>query len=287
MAVVATGFFDGVHLGHRKLIETLLKCAEKRSERSLIVSFWPHPRIALGHDSLHLRLLTSQQEKTAMLRQLGVDDVEVLPFNREFACMSTREYLSMLKERFDATMVVLGYDNRVGSDLPDPQQTARIALELGLEVEISSEFNLPGYGAVSSTLIRNAVREGRVEDAAAMLGYNYSLSGTVVHGKQLGRTIGFPTANMQPGESQKLLPAAGAYLTRVNTVSGEYFGMTNVGPIIETHIFDFASDIYGSEIKVGFLRRIRDEKHFSGVEELKSQLQIDEMSAKKIIFEIR
>jgi len=227
----------------------------------------------------------SQEEKIEALRALGVDEVKVLEFNPAFASMDTAAYLDYLRVNFDATTVVLGYDNRIGSDQLDPVRAAKVAESLGLEVEISPECHRADGLSISSTTIRTALQEGRVEDAASMLGYNYYLKGKVVGGKQLGRTIGFPTANMQLSESLKQLPLRGAYLTRVTTPKGRHYGMTNVGDIIETHIFDFDSDIYGSELQVEFLRRMRDEKKFSSVEELKSQLENDEKSAKKLIFE--
>ena len=278
MAVAATGFFDGVHEGHRAVIGTLVSEARRRGDESLVITFWPHPRAVLQNDARNFRLLTSLEEKKAMLYALGVDRVEVLPFSRDFSRMDAERYLrDVVIGRFGAKEVVIGYDNRIGSDQADPEAASAIARGLGLDVRLVS-----AVGTVSSTVIRNAVAEGRIEDASAMLGYGYPLHGVVVSGKQLGRTIGFPTANMQLYEPLKLLPGRGAYLTEVETLGGKFFGMTNVGDIVETHIFDFSENIYGLDIKLKFVRRLRDERTFKSLDELKSQLAIDEATCRAL-----
>lgn len=278
MAVIATGFFDGVHLGHRSVIETLVSEARRRGDESLVITFWPHPRTVLQKDARDFRLLTSLEEKVTLLKSLGVDRVEVLPFTREFSHMGARQYLTeVLRDGFGGKEVVIGYDNRMGSDQAVPSVTAAIAAEAGMDAIVTSPV-----GTISSTSIRSVLSEGRVEDAAAMLGYAYTLHGVVVSGKQLGRTIGFPTANMQMYEPLKMLPARGAYLTEVDVLGRRYHGMTNVGGIVETHIFDFSEDIYGLELKVKFVRRLRDERTFVSVDELKAQLSIDEATCRAL-----
>ena len=240
MAVVSTGFFDGVHLGHRRVIDRLLSEAKASGEESVVVTFWPHPRNVLQNDARNLRLLTSLEEKQGLIREMGVDRIEVLPFTREFSRMTTEQYLrDVLIERFGASTVVLGYDNRIGSDLLSPDAIVPIAERLGLRVIVveavavtvsweepclsqtvalrplpggawvppsymaegghgsGKDRALPKQVTVSSTKIREALGAGRVEAAAAMLGYPYGLHGVVVAGNKLGRTIGFPTANMQ------------------------------------------------------------------------------------------
>lgn len=269
MAVAATGFFDGVHLGHRAVIETLLNTASGRGEQSLVLTFWPHPRAVLRNGARDLRLLTSQEEKAEMLRGLGVDRVEVLPFSSEFSSMTAGQYLQMLKEKYGVTAIVLGYDNRFGSDGLSTESVAALAESMGLTAEV-----VPPYKAVSSTMIRKALASGDVEGASEMLGYGYELRGVVVSGNMMGRTIGFPTANMKLREPLKAIPKAGVYTTDV-TVDGRHFrGMTNIdaNEKIETHILDFNEDIYGLDISIRFRNHLRDEKHFDSFEELKLQI---------------
>ena len=276
MAVVATGFFDGVHIGHRMVIETLVQTARERGEESVIITFWPHPRTVLQDGAIQLRLLNSLAEKKSILGSLGVDRVEVLPFTKEFSRMTACEYFkSVVIGRFNGTAVLLGYDNRIGSDVVSPEQASIKARELGLDVIRTDKVSSVGI-AVSSTKIRNALASGNVSLASKFLCYDYTLDGVVVSGDRIGRTIGFPTANMQLYEPLKLIPGDGVYFTAVETLGGRYYGMTNIGRRLETHIFGFDEMIYGQDIKLTFLQRIRDEKVFSGLDELKRQLEEDE-----------
>ena len=286
MAVVATGFFDGVHIGHRLVIDTLVNEARHRGEESVIATLWPHPRIVLGDDAFSLRLLNSLDEKTALLKGLGVDRVEVLPFTREFASLTAEEYLrSYVKEHFGGSALLMGYDNRLGSDRSTPKQTAATAHALGLDV-ISTDKVLAVGIAVSSTKIRAALSAGDVSLASRFLCYNYTLSGEVVHGKRLGRTIGYPTANIEVAEKLKLIPAAGVYLTETRLGERTFKSMTNISSTVETHIFDFDEDIYGEILNVSFLRRVRDEISFDSLEDLKFQLMKDEINCKKLLLEL-
>ena len=310
MAVAATGFFDGVHLGHRAVIETLLKTARERSEQSLILTFWPHPRTVLRGGSRDLRLLTSLDEKIAILNGLGVDRVEVLPFTRDFAALTAREYLEMLRRDYGVTSIVLGYDNRFGSDglsteeilsltnemwgsdsprqnvshSLDPTAIAVPPLTVPRVARICwGESASPDF--ISSTKIRKALAVGDVKAAAQMLGYEYSLSGVVVSGNMMGRTIGFPTANMKLREPLKCLPGVGAYLTKVEVEGRRLWGMTNIdhNEKIETNIFDFDEEIYGLDLKVTFVDKLRDEIRFNSFEELKTQLLRDRAAASALI----
>ena len=288
--VVATGFFDGVHLGHRLVIEQLVAAAAVRGDESMVVTFWPHPRNVLQKEARSLRLLTSLSEKKAMLEALGVNRVEVMPFTKDFSTMTTREYLGRLIADYGAKAVLIGYDNRMGCDADGADQVAETAISLGLEVirtqMVPSEL---GY-AVSSTKIRERLEAGDVRAASAMLGYDYSLHGVVVAGNRLGRTIGFPTANMQMYEPLKLVPGNGVYFVKVETLGKQLYGMCNVGcrptvssgnhRTIETNIFDFDEDIYGLDIKVTFLEKIRDEVKFGSIEALKCQLETDKETIK-------
>ena len=283
--VVATGFFDGVHIGHRLVIEQLVEAAAVRGDESMVVTFWPHPRNVLQKEARSLRLLTTLEEKKAILHSLGVDRVEVLPFTKDFSAMTTREYLTMLMEDFGAKAVLIGYDNRMGCDAAGADQVAEIAAELGLDVLRTMMVpSQQGY-AISSTKIRERLEDGQVHVAAGMLGYEYSLHGVVVAGNRLGRTIGFPTANMQLYEPLKLIPGNGVYFVKVETLGGNFYGMCNIGcrptvgmgnaRTVETHIFDFDEDIYGLDMRVTFVEKIRDEIRFDSLEALRQQLEKD------------
>ena len=296
MSVVTTGFFDGVHLGHRHVLSEVLSLARERGEDAVVVTFWPHPRTVLQQDARDFRILTSPEEKKMLLAAAGIDRVEVLPFTREFAALTAVEYLELLRERFGATLVVMGYDNHIGSDRKtcsqltaegDSPETASSLKGLSLLCcrgwhRLQENTSQPSY--VSSTQIRKALREGRVEEASGMLGYAYGLYGVVVAGNRLGRTIGFPTANMQLYEPLKLVPRNGVYAVDVEVLGRRYRGMCNIGTrptvgggarTVETHILDFDEDIYGLPLRLQFLRRIRDERKFPSLDALKEQLVRD------------
>lgn len=292
MAVVTTGFFDGVHTGHRYVIEKLVSTASERGDESLVVTFWPHPRTIFQRDARDLRILNSLEEKKEILRSLGVDRVEVLPFTKSFAALTAEQYLrDVLAGRYGARAVIVGYDNTVGSDLLGIDGIRETAAPLGLEV-IPAGIKSLGAGEinVSSTKIRQALESGDIAAANAMLGYPYGLKGVVVAGNRLGRTIGFPTANMQMYEPLKLIPSNGVYVVDVNVLGKEYRGMCNIGVrptvggsarTIETNIFDFDEDIYGLDLSIRFRRFLRPEKKFSSLEELKCRLALDRIEAEK------
>ena len=283
--VVATGFFDGVHVGHRLVIEQLVRAAAERGDESMVITFWPHPRNVLQKEARSLRLLSTLAEKERLIRQLGVDRFEVLNFTKDFSAMTTEEYLRHIMKEYGATAILLGYDNRMGSDAFSSDQVARKAEELGLDVirtdMVPSE---KGY-AVSSTKIRETIEAGEVEAAAQMLGYGYSLHGVVVAGNRLGRTIGFPTANMQLYEPLKLVPGNGVYFVKVKTLGREFYGMCNIGHrptvsmgnarTIETNIFGFDEDIYGLDLDIIFISKIRNEIRFASLDALREQLECD------------
>ena len=318
--IATTGFFDGVHSGHRLVIERLVSLARERGDESLVVTFWPHPRAVLQDGARELRLLNSLEEKKELLRSLGVDRIEVLDFTRSFAALTAEQYLrDVLRSRFGVTTLLMGYDNRLGSDRLTAASLKPIATSIGIElVELEplgmgkhpqtvdkvdpSQSNLwapPSYAAegghrfadvhpsltnISSTVIRKALEEGKVEEATEMLGYGYALKGVVVAGNRLGRTIGFPTANMKLYEPLKLVPGRGVYVVETEVLGRKYRGMTNIGlrptvggsfTTIETHILDFDEDIYGLPLRITFLRRLRDEVHFPSLEALKRQLEKD------------
>lgn len=284
--VIATGFFDGVHLGHRFILQQLLEEARKRGDESMVVTFWPHPRNVLQNDARNLRLLTSMEEKKKLLTDIGIDKVEVIPFSREFSRLTTEDYLrDYVIAKFGGKAVLVGYDNRIGSDLCAPEQTAGIAEKLGLEVIRPVSYKTDNGIVISSTKIRNALSEGNIDEANAMLGYPYQLYGVVISGNRLGHTIGFPTANMQLYEPLKLVPGNGVYLVKVETLGRQWAGMCNIGVrptlgsgnalTIETNIFDFDEDIYGLDIRLSFVKKIRNEVKFNDLALLTSQLDKD------------
>ena len=286
--IATTGFFDGVHSGHRLVIERLVSLARERGDESLVVTFWPHPRAVLQDGARELRLLNSLEEKKELLRSLGVDRIEVLDFTRSFAALTAEQYLrDVLRSRFGVTTLLMGYDNRLGSDRLTAASLKPIADGMGMElIELSPLSFRPSEasGEISSTQIRAALEEGDIAHASEMLGYGYALKGVVVAGNRLGRTIGFPTANMKLYEPLKLVPGRGVYVVEAEVLGRKYRGMTNIGQrptvggtftTIETHILDFDEDIYGLPLRITFLRRLRDEVHFPSLEALKRQLEKD------------
>ena len=286
MAVTATGFFDGVHTGHRAVISRLVREASARGEDSVVVTFNPHPRAVLQKGAPQLRLLTSHQEKCELLLSLGVTRVETLPFTREFAKMTAERYIrELLVERFGASALVFGYDNRIGSDGAGISAVSSIAASLGIDLVACD-----AVGDISSTKIRHCLENGDVDRANEMLGYDYFLNGVVVEGQKIGRTLGFPTANLQVFEPLKLIPANGVYLVKVElpalySDSRVLYGMCNIGSrptvntgsdiTIETNIFDFDEQIYGLPMKISILKRLRGETRFSSTATLRDQLQAD------------
>jgi len=286
MAVVTTGFFDGVHIGHRLVIRTLVQAARERGGKAVVATFWPHPRTVLQDGARDLRLLSTLEEKRSMLLSLGVDEVEVIPFTREFSRLSARDYLQeYVAGRFGGTAILLGYDNRIGRRTDSSEDASAAAEALGMEVIRTESVDSETEGAVSSTKIRLALSAGDTIGAAAMLGYNYGLHGVVVAGNRLGRTMGFPTANMQLYEPLKLIPGNGVYLVEVETLGQKYYGMCNIGirptvgssnaRTVETNIFDFDEDIYGLDMRIRFREKIRDEKRFESLAQLREQLILD------------
>ncbi|MBO5803742.1 MAG: bifunctional riboflavin kinase/FAD synthetase [Bacteroidales bacterium] len=292
MVVAATGFFDGVHYGHRAVLDSLKRIAAERQKGCAVITFWPHPRTVLQQDAHSLRLLNTLEEKRERILSLGIDDFHVVNFSREFSKLSTREFMEeYLIKRYNVSTLVIGYDHRLGnSSLQTQDQMRDIAASLGIETIRVDEFHC-GDKMVSSTKIRGALQCGDVSGASDLLGYKYRLHGVVVSGKQLGRTIGFPTANMELYEPLKLVPGNGVYLVDVNVLGKKFKGICNIGNrptvgenqsrTIETHILDFDEDIYGLEMSIEFVSKIRDERKFASLDELKNQITKDKESVKQ------
>jgi riboflavin kinase/FMN adenylyltransferase len=286
MVVAATGFFDGVHGGHRAVLDSLLKIAAERQMESAVITFWPHPRTVLQQDAHTLRLLNSLEEKKQRVLSLGIDNFHVVNFSREFSKLSTKEFMEeYLIKKFNVSTLVIGYDHRLGnSSLQTQEEMREIAASLGIETIRVEEVHL-GEKMVSSTKIRAALLDGDVKGASELLGYKYLLHGVVVSGKQLGRTIGFPTANMELYEPLKMVPANGVYLADVHVLGRDYKGICNIGNrptvgenqsrTIETHILNFDEDIYGLEMSIEFVAKIRDERKFASMDQLKEQITKD------------
>lgn len=266
--------------------------AHQRGTESVVVTFWPHPRNVLQQDADTLRLLNSLGEKRDLCLKAGADRFEVLHFSRDFARLTAEGFIrEYLKARFNAEALVLGHDHRLGCDPFDsPEAMAKTIRATGVEPIFVDDRVAPGGRNVSSTMIRNLLSDGDVCDAASLLGYGYSLTGVVVAGAKVGRSIGYPTANMSLYEPLKLVPSGGVYVVGVQVLGKEYRGICNIGTrptlsdgrgrTIETHILDFDEDIYGLDITVTFLERIRDERKFGSLTELSVQLARDEEAAR-------
>lgn len=288
MVVAATGFFDGVHRGHRAVLEKISSLAKEQGETSAVITLWPHPRTVLQQDAAKFRLLNSLEEKIALIKSFGIDEVFTLKFDKEFASQSTEEYFrEYLIKRLKVKTLVIGYDHRVGSDINQTQEEMMaIARELGINPVRVDEYTENESGLViSSTKIREMLLAGDMATANNLLGYRYGVEGVVVEGMKIGRAIGFPTANMRLYEPLKVLPSDGVYAVWVQTSGKTYRGITNIGirptvginneRTIETHILDFNEDIYGLSIKLEFVAKMRDEVTFSSLDDLKAQLHKD------------
>ena len=290
--VAATGFFDGVHLGHQKVISRVSTLARQTGRSTCIVTFWPHPRSVLQQEAYNLRLLTSLSEKQQLFTSLGIENITVLDFTKEFSLLSTEEFIERyLIARCNIDTLVVGYDHKIGHN-PNQSQDEMIEIcrKCGLQVYREGEFITNGM-VVSSTKVRNSLTAGDVEGAALLLGRQYTLTGAVVQGNRLGRTIGFPTANLSLYDPLKLVPGNGVYAVDAIFRGTNYKGICNVGVrptvssagsvSIETHILDFEEDIYGLDLTISFRGRIREERKFSSLEDLKQQLLKDKENSLK------
>lgn len=290
MVVAATGFFDGVHNGHKKVLSLLCDIAKREGKESAVVTFWPHPRNVLQKGADTLRLLSTIEEKRDLLKGMGIGELITIPFNKDFSNLTTREFLKdWLKDKYNISSLIIGYDHRVGHDAMSQQEMIALAQEIGIKVYRVDEFIMDD-NIISSTKIRNLLLEGNIEKANEFLGYRYGLKGVVVSGQKVGRTIGFPTANMKLYEPLKLVPADGVYSTLVEVFGKTYIGICNIGTrptvgdnnerTIETHILDFDEYIYGLDLKIEFVVCIRGEQKFPSLEALKEQLHRDKEYAR-------
>ena len=287
------GFFDGVHRGHRFLIEQLRQLACRRGERSMVVTFERHPRQVICPD-WQPQLLTSLEEKESLLAATGIDVMVVLRFDAAMAALSAQAFMSrVLKDRLNVDALLAGYDNRFGHGRTEGfDDYVGYGKTIGIDV-VGAEALMQQESAVSSTRIRRFISEGRVGEAADCLGRRYTLSGNVVHGEQVGRQLGFPTANIVPEDSQKLLPADGVYAVEVWTDDGrKVAGVMNIGTrptfnghsrTLEVHLLDFSGDLYNRRLTVSFAARLRDECTFTSADALQQQMNLDVNNAREIL----
>ena len=286
--ILTLGTFDGVHFGHKKILEKVTQNTENEKYESLVLTFFPHPRMVLQEDS-GIKMLNTIDEKIALLEQIGIQNLVIHPFDESFSRLTAEEFVkNILVDKFNIHKIIIGHDHRFGRN-----RTANIddlkafGEQYDFEVEEISAQEIKEV-SVSSTKIRHALNEGNMALANEYLGYSYSLTGIVSKGRQLGRTIGFPTANLKIEESFKLIPKIGVYIVKSIIGSKTVFGMMNIGfnptvdgknQTIEINYFDFEDDLYDQKITVSVLKRIRDEEKFDSVDHLKAQLEKDKNTA--------
>lgn len=292
-AVVTSGTFDGVHLGHQKILDCLKETSQKNGGQSVIITFFPHPRMVLFNDSQNLKLLNTISEKIQLLEHFGVDHLVIIPFTREFSEINSQSFIqNILIEKIGAKVLVIGYDHRFGKNREGSfEYLKENADKFGFEVVEIPRHDVESIG-ISSTIIRNSILAGDVQQASQLLGSNYTLTGKVVKGKQLGRTLGYPTANIYVVEDYKLIPADGVYAVYVTYSDQIFKGVLNIGKrptiegkdrTIEANIFDFDKEIYGENLSISFEKKIRDEKKFDSLDALKAQITIDANLAMHIL----
>lgn len=288
-AIVTSGTFDGVHLGHQKILQRLISLCKEKNGESVVITFWPHPRLVLFPEQKDLQLLTTIDEKILLFEETGIDHLIIIPFTKDFADIDSSTFINdILIKEIGTRKLVIGYDHKFGKNREGGFEYLKANEEkLNIEVEEIPRQDIDSSG-ISSTAIRKHLFEGKVEKAAKLLGRNYTLSGTVSSGDKIGRTIGFPTANITVSEDHKLIPKDGAYAVYVEINDQQHKGMLNIGmrptvsglqKTIEVHIFDFNSDIYGHDITITFIKNIREEQKFENLAALTAQLTEDKIQA--------
>lgn len=289
-AIVTSGTFDGVHLGHHKILSRLCETAQANQGETVVLTFWPHPRMVVSKDSQNLKLLSTLEEKIGSLRQNGVQHLVVIPFTREFSELSSEEFIQqILVERIGTKKLVIGYDHHFGRNREGSfEYLQKNASKYGFEIEEIPRQEIDNL-TVSSTKIRQSLLDGDTQTAHELLGRHYTFSGVIVKGRQLGRTIGYPTANVQVLEPYKLIPADGVYAVRVQVRGQQYGGVMSIGfrPTVngigrtqEVYIFDFQEDIYGEKMIVELVEYLRPELKFNGLDALTKAIEADCVAAK-------
>jgi len=293
--VITIGTFDGVHQGHKKVIGKLNEIAASVDGESVIFTFYPHPRLVVSAHETNLRLLTTFNEKAHQLELAGIDHLVVYPFTIDFAEMTYDRFITeILVKKLGLHTLVIGHDHRLGKNREGTfENVISVSKKLHFNVEKIETFLINGID-ISSSKIRTALQKGDIEKANEFLGYPYEVTGSVTTGNQIGRDLGFPTANIITADHSKLIPAEGVYAVMVNVEGKLYKGMLNIGyrptidinadhRTIEVHIFNFEGDIYQKEITLIFKKRLRDEQKFGSLEELREQLKADQIRTEELL----
>lgn len=296
-AIVTIGTFDGVHLGHQAVFKQMVDKARQIGGETVVITFFPHPRIVISPNDNRLRLITSQEDKIEHLRRSNIDNLIIINFTKEFSHTSSEDFIKDYVVRYiQPTILVIGYDHHFGSNRSGDFDTlSKLGKEFHFAVEKINEQDIEDI-TISSTKIRYALQQGDIKLANKLLGYSYSTSGIVTHGDSIGRTLGFPTANISIKPEYQLIEKTGVYATIAKVDGKDYPSMTYIGrrPTIsnglptstETYIMDFDGDLYGKEIRVTFVDRVRDEMTFDNLERLKSQIQEDKANIIRILSNI-
>ena len=291
--IVTIGTFDGVHLGHQKIIKRLVELKQKHGGEIVVFTFSPHPRKVLFPEQKDLKLITTTEEKCLLLNRFGVDHVLVFPFTREFSQMNAQDYITnVIAKGLKTKTLVIGYDHKFGANREGNIDTLKeFAPHLNFNIEEISAQEVNQLN-ISSTRIRKAIEEGDIQTANEFLGYSFFLTGVVAKGKQLGRTIGYPTANVHIDDEDKLIPRIGVYAVNVKLKNKVYKGMLNIGinPTtdsdqkikVEVNIFDFNEDVYDELITLEFVKWIRNEEKFANLDDLKHALAKDKMACSNV-----
>ncbi len=292
-AVVTSGTFDGVHLGHQKILTRIREIARSIGGETVLITFWPHPRLVLYPNEHNLRLLSTFEEKAKLLRQFGIDHLITIPFTQEFSQISSAEFIEkVLIDAIQTKKLVIGYDHRFGKNREGSFEYLKAnSSDFGFDLEEISRQDVEEI-AVSSTKIRKALESGDVKTAESCLGRPYELNGLVIKGQQIGRSIGFPTANIHIPNDYKLIPRDGVYAVEASVDGTLYKSMLNIGnrptvdgtkKTVEANLFDFQGDLYDKQITVYFHEFLREERKFDNLEALKAQLFQDQKSARSLL----
>ncbi|WP_457618363.1 bifunctional riboflavin kinase/FAD synthetase [Lutibacter sp.] len=289
---VTIGTFDGVHIGHQKILKNLIKNAKSNNTAPLLLTFFPHPRMVLEKDK-EIKLINTIDERISLLKKTGLKFLIIQKFTKEYANKTALNFVkNILVDKLNISKLIIGYDHQFGKNREGNfNQLKEYGQQFNFTVEEISQLNIDSI-TVSSTKIRRAIEKGKIEKANSYLGYNFMLTGEVVKGRNLGEKIGFPTANLYISETYKLIPKTGAYIVKSEIENNTVFGMMNIGyrptvsgkhQTIEIHFFDFNKSLYGATIQVEVLKFIRNEQNFKSVENLKNQLQKDKQNSLKYI----
>ena len=297
-AVVTIGIFDGVHVGHQAVFKQMSAEAKKINGETVVITFYPHPRIVLGIDSSNLKFIKTEKKKIEAIEKPGIDNLIIINFTEEFANMPPEVFIkSLILNIIHPKIIITGYDQQFGNNREGSYELlTKMSAEYGFEIEQVDAIKI-GEVTVSSTKIRQLLELGNISEANKLLGHEYSITGKVVRGQSIGHNLGFPTANIDVDDEYKLIAAVGVYASRVHCMDQTYKGMTNIGfrptinkgnipntgITIEVNIFDFEKAIYGKEITISFVERMRDEHKFENIEALKTQLAKDKINALKIL----